>query len=189
MNYSIFEETRLEGCYYIQGRRFFDNRGYFEESFNQRQFEAALGRKVTFVQDNVSVSSKGVLRGLHFQIGEAAQAKLVRVLEGEVLDVVIDLRKDSPTYLQHISQKLQASKGDQLFIPRGFAHGYLVLSDTATFVYKCDNFYDSNAERGLRFNDPALHIDWTVDTEQLLLSERDLKWPLLSSNVSFVDEQ
>jgi dTDP-4-dehydrorhamnose 3,5-epimerase len=173
------EQTPLKDCYIIHNTVFKDNRGYFFESFNQQKFAQLTGLDVHFVQDNQSSSPKGVLRGLHFQKGDAAQAKLVRVLQGSVLDVAVDLRKDSPTYGQHFALELTNTSNTQLFIPRGFAHGFLVLSDTAVFFYKCDNFYDKAAEGGLMYNDPQLNIDWGLPESSLILSEKDLLNPLL----------
>ncbi|WP_299677820.1 dTDP-4-dehydrorhamnose 3,5-epimerase [uncultured Dokdonia sp.] len=152
---------------------FNDERGYFYESYKESIFQEKTGLSPNFVQDNQSQSTYGVLRGLHFQIGEMAQAKLVRVLEGEVLDVVVDMRKDEPTFGQSFSIVLSADNKKQLFIPRGFAHGFLVLSQKATFFYKCDNYYHKESERGLKYNDPFLGIDWRLDEQELILSEKD----------------
>ncbi|TKK66649.1 dTDP-4-dehydrorhamnose 3,5-epimerase [Ilyomonas limi] len=173
------EQTPLKDCYIIHNTVFKDNRGYFFESFNQQKFAELTGLDVHFIQDNQSSSVKGVLRGLHFQKGDAAQAKLVRVLQGSVLDVAVDLRKDSLTYGQHFSIELSDESNTQLFIPRGFAHGFVVLSDVAVFFYKCDNFYNKAAEGGLMYNDPQLDIDWKLPAEELILSEKDLVNPLL----------
>lgn len=153
-----------------------DERGYFFESYNQRAWEEA-GVRAHFVQDNQARSTRGVLRGLHYQTGEMAQAKLVRVIEGEVLDVVVDLRPQSPTQGQWYSIRLSAENKRQMFVPRGFAHGYLVLSDTAEFAYKCDNFYAKGHEGGIRYDDPDLNIDWEFDLDQVLVSEKDLQLP------------
>ena len=155
-----FIETKLEGCFVIEPTVFKDDRGYFMESFNENTFEKGIGKKIHFVQDNQSYSSKGVLRGLHYQCGEHAQAKLVRVLEGEVLDVAVDLRPNSKTFGHYESIILTAENQKQFFVPRGFAHGFLVLSDTATFFYKCDNFYNKESEGGIIFNDSQPGIDW-----------------------------
>ena len=173
------EQTPLKDCYIIHNTVFKDNRGYFFESFNQQKFTELTGLDVHFVQDNQSASTKGVLRGLHFQKGDAAQAKLVRVLQGSVLDVAVDLRKNSPTYGQHFTIELTDVSNTQLFVPRGFAHGFVVLSDTAVFFYKCDNFYNKAAEGGLMYNDPQLNIDWRLPKSELILSEKDLANPLL----------
>lgn len=150
-----------------------DERGYFVESYNESLFQELTGLSPQFVQDNQSRSSYGVLRGLHFQVGDSAQAKLVRVLEGEILDVVVDLRINKPTFGQSFSIILSAQNGTQLFVPRGFAHGFLVLSDHATFFYKCDNYYNKESERGLKYDDPALEIDWQIEAQDVLLSEKD----------------
>lgn len=157
-----------------------DARGYFVETFRQDQFEAALGYKVNFCQDNESKSSKGVLRGLHFQLPPFAQSKLVRVIEGEVLDVAVDIRRGSPTFGQHVAVKLSGDNKHQLFIPRGFAHAFVVLSETAIFAYKVDNYYSPECDRGLAFNDPALGIDWQLAHAQLQLSAKDQQQPTLA---------
>lgn len=158
-----------------------DARGYFYESYNQRTWEAA-GLNPVFVQDNQARSTRGVLRGLHYQIGSMAQAKLVRVVEGEVLDVAVDLRPDSPTYGQWYTIRLSAENKKQLFVPRGFAHGYLVLSETAEFAYKCDNYYSKAHEGGLRYDDPHLAIDWEFDLSEVLVSEKDLALPFFGEH-------
>ena len=163
---------------------FKDERGYFYESYKEREFIEKTGISVTFVQDNQSQSTYGVLRGLHFQIGEMAQAKLVRVLEGEVLDVVVDLRKEEPTFGKSYSVVLSEANKKQLFIPRGFAHGFLVLSEKATFFYKCDNYYHKESERGLQYNDPSLQIDWQFNEKELILSEKDKHHPDLKTLLS-----
>ena len=173
------EQTPLKDCYIIHNTVFKDNRGYFFESFNQQKFAQQTGLDVNFVQDNQSCSVKGVLRGLHFQRGEAAQAKLVRVLQGSVLDVAVDLRKDSPTYAQYFAIELSDTTDTQFFIPRSFAHGFLVLSDMAVFFYKCDNYYNKTAEGGIMYNDPQLNIDWGMPEGELILSDKDLNNPLL----------
>ena len=169
----IFTETKLKGCFTIEPKIIRDERGYFMESFNERTFEKGIGQNVHFVQDNQSFSSKGVLRGLHYQCGEHAQAKLVRVLKGEVLDIAVDIRPNSETYGQHVSVLLSAEKQNQFFVPRGFAHGFLVVSETATFFYKCDNFYNKESEGGIIYNDPELTIDWQFEIENLIISEKD----------------
>ena len=174
-------ETKLKGCLLLEPRLFNDDRGYFFESFNEEKFEAATGASGHFVQDNQSYSSQGVLRGMHYQTGPHAQAKLVRVLSGEVLDVAIDIRPGSNTFGQHVSVLLSAQNQKQLFIPRGFAHGFLVMSPNATFFYKCDNFYNKESEGGILFNDPALGIDWNFETEKLLISEKDKVQPNLEN--------
>ena len=172
-----FIETKLEGCFVIEPTVFKDDRGYFMESFNENTFEKGIGKKIHFVQDNQSYSSKGVLRVLHYQCGEHAQAKLVRVLEGEVLDVAVDLRPNSKTFGHYESIILTAENQKQFFVPRGFAHGFLVLSDTATFFYKCDNFYNKEAEGGVLWNDHDLNIDWQLPAEDVILSEKDKVQP------------
>jgi dTDP-4-dehydrorhamnose 3,5-epimerase len=173
------EQTLLKDCYLIHDTVFKDSRGYFFESFNQKKFQELTGIDVSFVQDNQSCSSKGVLRGLHFQRGEYAQAKLVRVLEGRVLDIAVDIRKNSSTFGQHVAVELSESSHTQLFIPRGFAHGFLVLSERAVFFYKCDNYYNKQAEGGLMYNDPSLQINWCMSQSELILSEKDQNNPLL----------
>ena len=175
-----FIATPLAGCFILEPNVILDERGYFMESFNEQTFQKATGQSVHFVQDNQSFSTKGVLRGLHYQTSEYAQAKLVRVLSGSVLDVAVDIRPDSPTYGQHFSAELSAENKRQFFVPRGFAHGFLVLSETANFFYKCDNFYNKASEGGIAYNDPALAIDWQLDFESLCISEKDLVQPLLA---------
>jgi len=154
-----------------------DSRGYFVETFRQDLFEAAIGYKVNFVQDNESKSSKGVLRGLHFQLAPHAQSKLVRVISGSVLDVAVDIRQGRKTFGQHVAVELTAENKKQMFVPRGFAHGFVVLSESATFAYKVDNYYSPECERGLAFDDPELNIDWQLPTDQLQLSAKDTKQP------------
>lgn len=169
-----FIKQPIEGVWVVKPKRFGDARGYFCETFKQSEFEQHIG-PVQFIQDNESVSSHGVLRGLHFQKGEFSQAKLVRVSRGAVLDVAVDLRAGSPTYGRHVAVELTADNGLQLFIPRGFAHGFVVLSDTAQFQYKVDNVYAPQSEATLRFDDPALGIDWRVSPSEMLLSEKDTR--------------
>ena len=171
--------TPIAGVYIVEPRVFEDARGYFFESYNKAKFEAA-GLHYDFIQDNQSKSSYGTVRGLHFQKGEHAQAKLVRVLEGSVLDVAVDLRKGSPTYGKHVAVELSAENNRQLLIPRGFAHGFSVLSETAVFAYKCDNLYCQEAEGGIRFDDPALGIDWRVEKGNELLSDKDKDLPFFT---------
>ena len=171
------EKTFIEGCFILKPRIFEDERGSFFESFNKKTFAEVTGLDLDFVQDNQSVSSKGVLRGLHFQAGEYAQAKLVRVTRGRVLDVAVDLRKNSATFGKHFSIELNDTNRYQLFVPRGFAHGYVVLSDTAIFAYKCDNLYNKAADAGIYFNDPQLKIDWQIDLVKVILSEKDKAQP------------
>lgn len=175
--------THLSDCWLIKPQVISDARGYFLESYQAEKFKAATGLSPLFVQDNQSKSIKGVLRGLHFQSGEYAQAKLVSVLQGAVLDVAVDLRKHSPTFGQYHAEVLTAENKHQLFIPRGFAHGFLVLSDTAEFFYKCDNYYHRAADGGIRFDDPSIGIDWGVPMEDLILSEKDLNLPYLKDMV------
>ena len=170
-------ETKLKGCFIIEPSVYEDERGFFFESYNQKRFNDLINDEVNFVQDNQSFSSKGVIRALHYQLGEHAQAKLVRVLQGKVLDVAVDLRKDSPTFKQHISIELSAENKKQLFIPRGFAHGFVVLSDTAHFFYKCDNFYNKEAEGGIIYNDKTLNIDWILKEDELIISDKDKMLP------------
>ena len=158
-----------------------DDRGYFVETFRQDLFEEAVGYQVNFVQDNESKSTKGVLRGLHYQLPPYAQAKLVRVIEGSVLDVAVDIRKSSPTFGQHVAVELTAANKRQLFVPHGFAHGFVVLSDSATFAYKVDNYYAPEYDRGIVFDDAKLGIDWQLPIEVLQLSDRDKTHPMLST--------
>jgi len=169
----IAEETNLKDCFLIKPKVFEDDRGYFFECFNQEKFSKAVGEKFQFVQDNESQSNYGVLRGLHFQVPPYAQAKLVRVVRGEVLDVAVDLRKASPTYGQYTTVILNEDNKHQLLIPRGFAHGFAVLSATAIFVYKIDNLYSPEHERGIRWNDKDLDIDWNLKSSDIILSEKD----------------
>ena len=173
----IIEETQLKGCFVITPRVFEDKRGYFFESFNKKLFEKETGLTVDFVQDNESKSSKGVLRGLHYQFGDYAQAKLVRVIKGRVLDVCVDLRQNSDTFGKHFTIVLDAEKKQQLFIPRGFAHGFLVLEDDTVFTYKCDKFYNKESETGIIYSDTTLNIDWNFPEKDLIVSEKDLKLP------------
>lgn len=174
------EKTKLEDCYIIHDTVFADERGYFFESFNQKLFSELTGINTTFVQDNQSKSSYGVLRGLHFQQGEFAQAKLVRVLEGEVLDIVVDLRANSKTFGEHFSINLSAQNHKQLFIPKGFAHGFVVLSNSATFFYKCDAYYNKQSEIGIIYDDVELNIDWKLNKSDIKLSEKDKNLPSFS---------
>jgi len=175
------EETSLKDCFIITDTVYSDDRGYFFESFNAERFCKLTGKYVTFVQDNQSHSVRGVLRGLHFQKGEHAQAKLVRVIRGEVLDVAVDLRKDSPTFGKYFSLVLSESSHTQLFVPRGFGHGFIVLSEEADFFYKCDNFYNKASEGGIKYNDPDLNIDWKIPFAEILESEKD------KQNISFAE--
>ena len=170
----IAEETKLKGCFIIKPHVFPDSRGYFFESFNKAKFEAVTGQPGDFVQDNQSASVYGVVRGLHFQKGEYAQAKLVRAIEGKVLDVAVDIREGSPTYGEWVAVELTKENNFQLYVPRGFAHGFSVLSETAIFAYKCDNLYHKAAEGGIRYDDPTLNIDWQIPAEKMSLSEKDI---------------
>lgn len=172
-------KTRIPGVVLIEPKVFEDSRGYFFESYNKRDFDKAIGYGVDFIQDNEACSSYGVVRGLHFQKGEFAQAKLIRVTEGKVLDVAVDLREESPTYGQHVCQILSNENKLQMFIPRGFAHGYAALSERVIFQYKCDNLYCPEAEGGLKFNDPKLGIDWRIKEEDMIISEKDKKYSCL----------
>ena len=171
-------KTKIDGLVIIEPKLFVDERGYFFESFNQRDFTSAVGN-VTFVQDNESKSSYGVLRGLHFQLPPYSQSKLVRVIEGKVLDVAVDLRKSSPTYGQYVSVELTADNHRQLYIPKGFAHGFVVLSQQAVFQYKCDEFYHPEAEGAIAWNDPTINIDWQISAEDIILSAKDKSHPML----------
>ncbi|MFM8362132.1 MAG: dTDP-4-dehydrorhamnose 3,5-epimerase [Haliscomenobacter sp.] len=177
-----FIETPVSGLIVFEPQVHRDERGYFFESYNAHTFKSA-GIDTAFVQDNQARSTYGVLRGLHYQRGEHAQAKLVRVLEGEVLDIAVDLRAGSPTYGQWYSVLLSAENQKQLFVPRGFAHGYVVLSPTAEFFYKCDNFYHKASEGGIRFDDPVLGIDWGLPARDVLLSEKDGQLPTFGNHL------
>lgn len=171
MNYI---ETEIQGVYVLEPHVFQDARGYFVETWNQEDFDKHVG-KVTFIQDNESKSSYGVLRGLHYQKGDFSQAKLVRVIKGRVLDVAVDIRKSSPTFGKYVLAELSEENKKQLFIPRGFAHGFLVLSDEAVFTYKVDNVYAPQAEAGIRWNDEDIAIEWPIDSKDLFLSEKDTR--------------
>ena len=171
-------KTEIEGVYVIEPKVFCDARGYFMEAWKQVEFNEHVGR-VDFIQDNESKSSFGVLRGLHYQKGTLSQAKLVRVIKGKVLDVAVDIRRSSPTFGKHVMVELSEENKRQFFIPRGFAHGFLVLSEEAIFTYKVDNPYAPQAEAGIRWNDPALGIEWPIDSTQVQTSEKDLKQPFL----------
>ena len=173
-----YKETKIKGVFIIEPKVFQDARGYFMEAWKQAEFDEHVGRTV-FIQDNESKSSFGVLRGLHYQKGDASQAKLVRVIKGKVLDVAVDIRKSSPTFGQHVMVELSEENKRQFFIPRGFAHGFLVLSDEAVFTYKVDNPYAPQCDAGIRWNDPDLGIEWPIDPAKVLTSEKDLKQPLL----------
>ena len=171
-------KTELEGVVIIEPKIFRDARGYFFESFSQKEFEEKV-RKIAFVQDNESMSSYGVMRGLHFQLPPFTQSKLVRCVKGKVLDIAVDIRKGSPTFGKHVSVELSEDNHRQFFVPRGFAHGFAVLSETAVFQYKCDNFYAPQADGGISILDDSLGIDWKLPTDKVILSEKDTKHPLL----------
>lgn len=171
------QETKLKGCFILEPRKFEDERGYFFESFNEKTFNDLTGVNTHFVQDNQSYSKKGVIRGLHAQAGAHAQAKLVRVLQGEVLDVAVDARPESPTFGQHVAVHLSSANNKQLFIPRGFLHGFSVLSDETVFFYKCDDFYNKEAEQGILYNSPELKIDWGIKPGTEIVSEKDMTLP------------
>lgn len=173
----VIEETYLKGCFILTPKVFEDERGYFFESFNQKTFQSKTGIKVNFVQDNQSKSSKGVIRGLHFQMGDHSQAKLVQVIKGKVLDVCVDIRRGSPTFGKHFSMILDDIDRKQLFIPKGFAHGFVVLEDDTIFCYKCDSFYNKESEAGIIFNDEVLNIDWGFSEKTLIISEKDKQLP------------
>lgn len=172
-----FIKQLIEDVLLIKPKVFGDDRGYFVETFRQDKFEEAVGHKVNFIQDNESKSTKGVLRGLHFQLPPFAQSKLVRVIEGKVLDVAVDIRQGSPTFGQYVTAELSAENKHQLFVPRGFAHAFVVLSDTAIFAYKVDNYYSPECDRGLAYDDATLNIDWQLPIDQLKLSDKDQKQP------------
>lgn len=176
-----FIATKLKDCFILEPTVLKDNRGYFMESFNANTFEKGTNLKVNFVQDNESFSTRGVLRGLHYQKDEYAQAKLVRVLQGEVLDVAVDIRPNSSTYGEYTAVILSAENKRQFFIPRGFAHGFLVVSKTAVFAYKCDNFYNKESEAGIIYNDKNININWNFPEEELLISEKDKQLPTLQN--------
>lgn len=178
------KETYIPGLLLIEPEVFGDSRGYFFESFSARKFEQQTGVKTDFVQDNESRSSYGVVRGLHLQTGEHAQAKLVRVVEGRVLDVAVDLRKDSPTFGKYFSIELSGENHRQMYIPKGFAHGFSVLSDTAVFQYKCDEYYAPESEAAIAWDDMDLNIDWKIPSEDVVLSEKDRNHPTLNEFIS-----
>ncbi len=184
-------KTAIEGVLIIEPRVFKDSRGYFFESFSKREFDekvgAILGHTIDFVQDNESMSCYGVMRGLHFQKMPYSQSKLVRCVKGAVLDVAVDIRKGSPTFGQHVAVELTEDNHRQFFIPRGFAHGFAVLSETAVFQYKCDEFYHPEADGGICIKDESLGIDWKIPVEKAVLSEKDMKHPCLKDAESFFD--
>ena len=175
-----FTRTKIEDVVIIEPQVHGDDRGYFVETFRADKLEEFLGYKINFCQDNESKSSKGVLRGLHYQLPPHAQTKLVRVIQGSVLDVAVDIRKNSPTFGQHVAVKLTAQNKKQLLVPRGFAHGFVVLEDDTVFAYKVDNYYSPECDRGIAFNDEALDINWILDKEALNLSVKDKIQPKLS---------
>lgn len=172
-------ETPLEDCFLLKPSVFQDHRGVFLESYSKSRFEEVTGMRTQFVQDNQSVSARGVLRGLHFQKGQYAQAKLVRCVYGEILDVVVDLRPESATYLKHFKVVLNSDNYLQLYVPAGFAHGFLTLSEVSVFAYKCDQYYNKESEGGILYKDPQLGIDWEFPEDQLVLSEKDAILPIL----------
>lgn len=175
------EETRLEGCFILEYDNYLDHRGSFRESYNKKRFEKLTNLSVEFVQDNLSFSKEGVLRGLHFQKAPYEQAKLVQVIKGEVLDVIVDLRKKSKTFGQHIKLKMSAKSPKSVFIPKGMAHGFLALSEDVCFHYKCDEFYNPNAESGIAHDDQDLNIDWAYPKEKIILSKKDKNLPSFKS--------
>lgn len=179
-------KTKLDGVVIIEPKIFRDSRGYFFESFSQREFEEKVC-KINFVQDNESMSSYGVMRGLHFQRPPFTQAKLVRCVKGAVLDVAVDIRKDSPTYGQHVAVELSEDNHYQMFIPHGFAHGFSVLSETAVFQYKCDQFYHPESDAGISILDKSLGIDWRIPTDKAILSDKDTRHPLFKDFVTPFD--
>lgn len=176
-----FINTVIQDCFICEPNIFYDERGYFLESFNQKEFEAYLGKEIDFCQDNEAKSARGVLRGLHYQLAPFSQVKLVRVVKGKVLDVVVDIRKNSKTFGQHFALELSETNKKQLFVPAGCAHGYVVLSEEAVFCYKVDNYYHKDSERGIIFNDRDLKIDWKLPLSQLIISEKDKKQPLFKN--------
>lgn len=175
-----FTKTAIEDIIIIEPRVHGDHRGYFVETFRQDKLEEFLGYSINFCQDNESKSKKGVLRGLHYQLPPHAQTKLVRVIQGKVLDVAVDIRKGSPTFGQHVAVELSGENKKQLLVPRGFAHGFIVLEDDTIFAYKVDSYYSPECDRGIAFDDPSIGIDWQLPKEELLLSEKDTKQPKLS---------
>ena len=178
------QKTPLKDCFILKPNVYRDERGLFYETYNKKNFEKVTGLTVDFVQDNQSISSKGVLRGLHFQKGALAQAKLVRVVKGKVLDIVVDVRKNSETFGKSFSIILDDMEHLQLFVPRGFAHGFITLSDQSIFSYKCDNYYDKSSESGIIYNDATLALDWHLPEEEFIISEKDLELPGFEEAVS-----
>lgn len=171
------QKTPLKDCFILKPKVFRDERGLFYETYNQQQFQKITGLKIDFVQDNQSVSTRGVLRGLHYQKGKMAQAKLVRVIKGKILDIVVDLRKNSESFGKSFSVVLDDVENLQLFVPRGFAHGFITLSEQSIFAYKCDNFYDKASEGGIIYNDATLALNWHLPKEEFIISEKDLELP------------
>jgi dTDP-4-dehydrorhamnose 3,5-epimerase len=184
-----FSRTDIHDVFIIEPQLLGDERGYFSETFKEKELSDFLGHPIHFCQDNESKSSFGVLRGLHFQLPPFAQSKLVRVIQGSVLDVAVDIRKNSPTFGKHVSIELNDQNKKQLFIPRGFAHGFVVLSEYATFSYKVDNYYSPESDRGIAFDDPELNIDWKLSIEELQLSEKDKKQPAFSNAIYFENKE
>ncbi|APG65857.1 dTDP-4-dehydrorhamnose 3,5-epimerase [Tenacibaculum todarodis] len=179
----IVTKTHLQDCFVIEPKVFGDDRGYFFESFNKQTFKEKTSLEINFVQDNEAFSNRGILRGLHFQKGASAQAKLVRVIKGKVLDIALDIRPKSKTYGKYFSLILSEKNKKQLFVPRGFAHGYSVLEDNTIFAYKCDNYYDTSSEGGIIYNDSNLKIDWMLSENEIILSGKDKTLPLLKNIV------
>ena len=179
-------ETDIPEVCILEPNVFGDHRGYFIESYNREKFPSQY-QHIEFVQDNESKSPKGVLRGLHYQLPPFCQTKLVRVIEGKVLDIVVDIRKGSPTFGKHVAKELSGENKKQMLVPRGFAHGFIVLSETAIFSYKCDNYYSPEHDRGILYNDPELAIDWKLATETLILSDKDKVQPLLKNATDLFD--
>lgn len=173
--------TKLEGCFIMEPKVFADQRGSFLESYHKERFFKATGLDIDFVQDNLSFSKKGVLRGLHYQKGKFAQAKLIGVVKGRILDVIVDLRKESPTYGEHVKLRMTGEENRSIFIPKGMAHGFLALSDDVIFTYKCDSYYNPEAEAGVIYSDSDLGIDWECPTEDIVLSEKDKALPSFKS--------
>ena len=182
-----FSRTVIDDVVICQPKIFSDSRGYFLETFKEEHFESFLGFSVGFCQDNESQSNKGVLRGLHYQLAPYAQSKLVRVIKGKALDVVVDIRRGSPTFGKHIAVELSEENKTQLFVPRGFAHGFLVLEDETIFSYKVDSYYSPQHDRGILFSDPALRVDWGLPESELILSDKDKTNPLLNDVIDLFD--
>lgn len=183
------QKSPLKDCFILEPKVFQDKRGIFYETYNQKIFEKITGLKIRFVQDNQSISTKGVLRGLHFQYGEMAQAKLINVVKGKVLDIVVDIRPDSETYGKSFSIILDDVDHRQLFVPRGFAHGFITLSEESIFSYKCDNFYDGAFEGGIKFDDATLALDWHLPKEAFIISEKDMGLPSFEEAVSLLKRE